>query len=126
MAVGTMGLTGAQRDRFAHDGFLVVHDALDLERDIAPVMAEYEQVLDAFAADLHAEGSLGSTHAELAFGDRLIEVWEETAINHAQHFDILPAQQGDPARYPDPHRSRGLRPPDEPSIARPDRGDRWP
>lgn len=92
MANGT--LTAAQCEQFVHEGYLVVQDVLDPERDIAPVLTEYAQILDRLAADLYADGALSSLSSELAFGDRLIRVWQETGRGHAQRFDICLPSKG--------------------------------
>ncbi len=82
------GLTPAQLEQFHREGYLVVEGLLDPAEDIAPVIAEYQGVLDTLAADLHAQGALSSTYAELPFGRRLIEVYKESGKVHAQYFDF--------------------------------------
>jgi ectoine hydroxylase-related dioxygenase (phytanoyl-CoA dioxygenase family) len=81
-------LTPQQVLQFHEEGFLVVEDLFDPETDIGPVLAEYEQVLDRLARDLHAKGLLASTYAELPFSDRLIRIYEESGTVHPQYFDF--------------------------------------
>ena len=50
------GLTQAQLDQLSEKGYVVVENVLDPEEDLAPVMAEYGEVLDGIAHDLYAEG----------------------------------------------------------------------
>src|SRR5919199_2058593 len=58
-------------ERFEEEGYLVVEDVLDLERDLAPVVREYEALLDAEIVRRHAEGQLPSTYGDLPFVQRL-------------------------------------------------------
>ncbi len=62
-------LSGAQLDQFAAQGYLVLPDVLD-EDDLAPVVVEYEEALDAAGRRLHESGRVPSDHAELPFADR--------------------------------------------------------
>lgn len=68
-------LTQEQLAHFAEEGYLVVRGLLDPEADLNPVIREYEGVLDRLAAELHAQGRIPSTYAELPFGPRLIHIW---------------------------------------------------
>jgi len=88
------GLTAAQKEQFADEGYLVVENVLDPDRDIAPVMAEYGEVLDGIAQSLHAEGVISSTYSGLGFSERLIQVCQESGRNFPQHFDISLPQIG--------------------------------
>jgi ectoine hydroxylase-related dioxygenase (phytanoyl-CoA dioxygenase family) len=87
-------LTAAQRQQFEAEGYLVVEDVLDPVRDIAPVIAEYAEVLDGIARMLAAEGALRSTYRELPFDQRLIQVSAESGRNFPQHFDFSLPQTG--------------------------------
>lgn len=87
-------LSKAQREQFGREGYLVVEDVLDPERDIAPVLAEYEQILDEIATALYEDGAIASTYCRLSFTDRLIQICAESGRTFAQHFDIsLPKGQ---------------------------------
>src|SRR6185436_17139560 len=81
-------LTAAQRQQFDDEGYVVVDDALDVVRDIGPVLAEYEGVLDEIAQSLHAEGAISSLYRELPFGARLIRICVESGRNFPQYFDF--------------------------------------
>ena len=94
------GLSAAQREQFAEEGYLVVEDVLDPVHDIGPVMAEYEGVLDGIAESLYAQGAIASTYRGLPFSDRLIQVCIESGRNFPQHFDIGLPQSG--VRYDTP------------------------
>ena len=87
-------LTSAQHERFREEGYLVVERVLDPDRDIAPVLAEYGEVLDRIAASLQAEGILRSTYRDLPFRDRLIRICIESGRNFPQEFDISLPQTG--------------------------------
>jgi hypothetical protein len=85
-------LTEAQLAHWNARGYLGLDNVLDLERDIAPVVAEYEALLDSLCSTWHAEGMLRSTSAQLPFGQRLIKVFAESGQAYYQHVDIaLPA-----------------------------------
>ena len=81
-------LSATQRQRFDDEGFLVVEHVLDPEQDIAPLLAEYAEVLDGIARALYASGSIRSTYAELPFCDRLTRVCQESGRNFAEYFDL--------------------------------------
>lgn len=87
-------LTAAQRQQFEEEGYLVVEGVLDPERDIRPVMAEYEEVLDQIARPLYDEGVIGSLYRGLPFAERLIQICVESGRNFPQHFDFSLPQAG--------------------------------
>ena len=92
----TLPLTAEQKRQFQEEGYLLVTGLLDPERDIQPVLDEYNGVLDGLAQGLVAEGKLGSTHAELPFADRLIAVCEESGPT------AVPSCLGSPSSVPAP------------------------
>lgn len=77
-------------DTFNEQGFLVIDGALDPERDLDPVVAEYEALLDRLVEGWHAEGKLPSTFRELPFAQRFGRVLNEAPrdLNVMAHFDI--------------------------------------
>ena len=81
-------LDPTQLDQFHREGYLVVEGLLDVETVIAPVMREYEGVLDRLAAELHADGTIASTYKDLPFQERLTRVYQESDKVHAQYFDF--------------------------------------
>lgn len=81
-------LTSCQLEQFERDGYLVVEDALIPARDLQPVLAEYEEVLDKVARRLYAEGTTMSEYTQLPFTPRLITILTETGQPLSQHFDI--------------------------------------
>ena len=64
-------------DRFEEQGYVVAEGILDPVEDIAPIVAEYEELLDSLAGQWHAEGRLSSSFSELPFGERLTQVLAE-------------------------------------------------
>ena len=50
------GLSKAQVQHFYEEGFLHVQQVLDPEEDLAPVLAEYAEVLETIAQQLLREG----------------------------------------------------------------------
>jgi phytanoyl-CoA hydroxylase len=81
-------LDSSQTRSLKEDGFLVLDDLLDVERDLQPVLDEYADVLDDLAATLHKQGSIDSAYADLPFGQRLIRITKEHGESLSQHFDI--------------------------------------
>ena len=86
MAVATG--TRVDVERFREEGYLVLEDVLDVERDLDPVVAEYTEKLDELARAWHAEGKLQSTYADLPFVQRLAQVLTETGRAGYQSLDI--------------------------------------
>lgn len=87
-------LTQDQLDRFEEEGWLVVEDVLDPDRDLAPVWAEYEEVLDRLAAALCAEGRITSAYSGLPFGERLVNICREARATFSDWFDIALPTRG--------------------------------
>jgi hypothetical protein len=81
-------LTARQIERFHTDGYLLVEDVIPPERYLDPVIAEYEGVLDRLAGELHADGEIDSTYADLPFDKRVTRIYAETGRAQAQYFDF--------------------------------------
>jgi ectoine hydroxylase-related dioxygenase (phytanoyl-CoA dioxygenase family) len=81
-------LTTDQLETFEKNGYLVVEDILDPERDLAPVWREYETVLDGVVDRLVEEGRLQSRYEDLEFGDRYTTVCLELNESIYPYFDI--------------------------------------
>ena len=81
-------LTARQIERFHTDGYLLVEDVIPPERYLDPVIAEYEGVLDNLADELHADGEIDSTYADLPFDKRVTRIYAETGRAQAQYFDF--------------------------------------
>lgn len=87
-------LTQEQVEQFHRTGYLVVENLLDPVRDLDPVIAEYESVLDRLASDLFAAGEITSIYRELPFSDRLVKIYAESGMVFAQYFDFSLPQSG--------------------------------
>jgi phytanoyl-CoA hydroxylase len=87
-------LTSRQIEQFHDEGYLLVEEILDPERDLDPVIAEYEGVLDRLASELFDTGAITSTYAGLPFSERLVKVYAESGKVHAQYFDFSLPQSG--------------------------------
>lgn len=74
--------------RFREEGYLAVEGVLDLERDLEPVVREYEEVLDRQCEEAHAEGKIESTFSELPFVERLAAFLSKAGKGAYQAFDI--------------------------------------
>ena len=88
------GLSEAQLQQFADEGYLVVEDVLDPARDFAPVMDEYRAILDGIANTLSTEGVISSRYETLPFAERLTEICAESKQVLSQHFDFSLPQKG--------------------------------
>jgi ectoine hydroxylase-related dioxygenase (phytanoyl-CoA dioxygenase family) len=93
-------LSAAQIAEFYEQGYLVVKNVLDPEEDIAPVIAEYGEVLDRLARELYEGGEITSTYDHLPFGERLTRIYLESGKVHAQYFDFSLPQKGMKADTP--------------------------
>jgi hypothetical protein len=75
-------------DRFNTEGYVVVEDVLDPERDLDPVMAEYMDLLERLVSQWRAAGTLSSDYADLPFPQRWGHVLHEVGPTGYQPFDI--------------------------------------
>ena len=73
---------------FAQNGFVIVEELLDVNRDLQPLIVDYASLLDQLAVRWHAEGKLPSTYAELPFDRRASTVISRIGNEEAYHFDI--------------------------------------
>jgi len=87
-------LTQAQQQQFEDEGFVLVDDVLDPEREIAGVLAEYADALDEIAREFHARGAIDSIYADLPFTERLVRVSEASGQPVPQYFDFSLPQTG--------------------------------
>ena len=87
-------LSTLQIEQFQRDGYLVVDDLLDPIRDLDPVIAEYEGVLDRLAEELYANGTIKSLYRDLPFSERLVQIYGESGKVNAQFFDFSLPQSG--------------------------------
>ena len=76
------------RMQLAEEGFVVVEDVFDPATDFASIVDEWDAILDGIAAELLAEGALGSAHTGLPFTERLLALCVETGRVFHQPFDI--------------------------------------
>jgi hypothetical protein len=93
----TVTVSSPLRDQLFSKGYVMVPDIIRHDAVIQPILDEYAEVLDQLADDLFAQGVIQSNYAELAFGDRLIQIAKESGSTHTQNFEItLPylPQQG--------------------------------
>jgi phytanoyl-CoA hydroxylase len=94
-------LSQTQIEHFRRQGYLVVESLIDAGRIVDPILADYDARLDDLAETLHATGHLSSSWSELAFGPRVMRIYEETNDLFAQNFNIsVPPRAGVPADTP--------------------------
>ena len=80
-------LTPQQIGDFHENGYLAVDGLLDYDLDIAPVIAEYQQLLDELCAGWVADGQLPESYSDLPFERRLVEVYK-AGLDYTQAIDI--------------------------------------
>ncbi len=83
-----------QIEHFQNEGYVVVEQMLDPERDLKPIIEEYAGVLDRFAGDLYAADKIASPYADLPFSERLTTIYAESGKVDAQYFDFSLPQRG--------------------------------
>ena len=81
-------LDQASVEKFEEEGYLVVENLLDEERDIKPLVAEYEALLDQLATQWWSEGKLAASYQDLPFAQRLTQVIRELGDSCFYHFEI--------------------------------------
>lgn len=81
-------LSSDQVALFKQQGYLVVEQLFEPEKDLDPIIEEYKGVLGNLAQELFAKGEIASTYAELPFGKRLTQIYAESGKVHAQYFDF--------------------------------------
>ncbi len=85
-------LTEAQVTEFRDRGYLVIDNIFDPQIDLAPIMEEYQGVLERLAQDLYAQGKITSLYGDLPFEQRLIAIYQDSGKVHGQYFNpSLPA-----------------------------------
>ena len=81
-------------ETFQEQGFVVLEEVLEPERDLQPVIDEYEALLGKLAEELFQNGEIRSTYAELPLSQRLLCIVRETRRLHTQPLDISLPQAG--------------------------------
>ena len=74
--------------RFERDGFVIIEDVLDPQRDLQPILDDYAGLLDTLARRWHAEGKLPSAFETLLFNQRAAEVIARISDAETAHIDI--------------------------------------
>ena len=75
-------------EQFEEQGYVVVEDLLDPQRDLNPVLDDYAQALDEWASLLYEQGCLTQTYRALPFNQRFMRLIAESGQSWAQFFDI--------------------------------------
>lgn len=82
-----MALSVAQKDHFDREGFVVVRQGLQ-DKDISPVIEEYEEFISARALELRDEGKIEDLHETEPFERRLIHLHRQCNEIYP-HLDIM-------------------------------------
>ena len=80
------------RSRFGENGYVVLRGLLDSERDLGPLKAEYELLLDTVATQLFSDGAVSSGYTDLPFGPRFCNLVKETDGRVMNYMDICMPQ----------------------------------
>jgi len=83
-----MKLTREQLQQFDEEGWLLVEDVFDPERDFAPVLADYERIADSLGDRMLAQGTISSYDRTASFAGKMISLAEQTGGFDTQPFDI--------------------------------------
>lgn len=70
-------LTDLQRKKFDENGYLLIEDALTSD-DLNPLIAEFEQIVDAGATQLFKDGEIDSEYRSEGFDTRLAKITEQS------------------------------------------------
>jgi len=74
--------------KFAEDGYVLVENVLDPEKDLQPVIDDYARLLDELAHRWYAEGKIPSAYADLPFNERASQVVSQIGDEELYHLDI--------------------------------------
>ena len=89
------------RNGFQEQGYFLARDLLDPVADLAPVMADYAEVLEALLSDLQSEGRVDGRWRGQDFDGRIKFLYGEAGGLYAQNFDIcVPPKAGLPTDIP--------------------------
>lgn len=87
-------LSSEQLAQLEEEGYLVVEEVLDPEKDLDPILDDFATITDRLAGDLLADGHISDLYQDLPFGKRFTKIIAETGQSHSQHFDFsLPKGQ---------------------------------
>ena len=96
-----MDVTATDRKtQFEYQGYVVVEDVFDPAADFAPLIAEWQVILDGIVDELYAAGSIPSRFDDLPFEQRLIAVSAASGKNLPRPFDISLPQKNVKADTP--------------------------
>ena len=76
------------------EGYALVRRRIDPGRWVAPILREYESLLDRLAEQQLAAGRITSLYDDLPFGERFVEISAESNETNAQFFDFSLPQAG--------------------------------
>ena len=88
MAVEAVGMTDQQIEHFYSEGYVVVPDVFDPERDFDPLIADYSKLLDEFAGEMLDSREITHYDDAGSFQERLLEIIRQTGQLYIQRFDI--------------------------------------
>ena len=83
-----MGNSHIDLESCDQQGYLVVANMLDPDKDLQPVIEEYKELLNTLALGWYKIGDLSKTFDELPFNQRLIQIAIETKGAYYPYLDI--------------------------------------
>lgn len=75
-------------DQYAADGYVIIRGLLDVQEDLAPVVAEYDALVDTLACDWLAQGLIAGYDPEAPLAERLVTLMRESDGACYQPLDI--------------------------------------
>ena len=84
----SMKLSDSELQAFKTDGYVVARNALNVPKDLQPVMDEYAQILARMSQRLYAAKEISSMYSDLPFGRRAIAIARESGYLNTYPFDI--------------------------------------
>ena len=88
------GITNENLNQFNDQGYFLAKRLLDPEIDLAPIKAEYEEVLDKAVFDLKVRGIIQGGYNDLPFGKRISRILEDSDGELNKYLDITLPQKG--------------------------------
>lgn len=74
--------------RFAEEGYVLVENVLDPQKDLQPVIDDYAALLDELAHRWYSEGKIPSAYADLPFNQRASEIVSRIGEKEVAYLDI--------------------------------------
>ena len=74
-------------ERYKEQGYAIAKGLIDADRDLQPIISEYEDLLDTLAYQKYNDGIISSTYSTLPFGHKLAAILNEAGADFYQNLD---------------------------------------